>query len=381
MPQLYMPNPELMLAAAKAYQPTTSYLEGRKEFANIESQEQTNKLAALKLQQEPAAFQSQQQQESLANQLAALKVQQEPEAFQLQQQKEQMVNKAAQLALHSSQAGYTANRAADIVDLPAQYQEDAYQKLKPELKKLGIDTSNMDPSYTPRMQDYFKQMSQTAPQNADTRKLQGQVYLQKLKNLGSVQTAVAKAAGTPTPLSKSEATANSAYRTDVITNSGNANTIVQDMKNIQGALNKASTGYFGPAANLTKAEGQEMKKYLNQFVLDRFEGMKHIGRGGRYLMSIIKGSKPQDWMRRSAIQHIIDTTQAVSQRIRQKEQFTQFMWSHGIQDRGAIDSIWNKYMDKYQLVNTKTNIVNKQNVGKWAQFLQANPRLVKRYLR
>jgi hypothetical protein len=74
-------------------------------------------------------------------------------------------------------------------------------------------------------------------------------------------------------------------------------------------------------------------------------------------------------MKEGAIKRIVSGMAAISHRAIEKEKFTQYMWDHGITDRGKIDTIWSDYDSKYSLIDVKNNKVNNQNIGRWAEYL------------
>lgn len=355
-----LPQPDPVGSALDAYQKVSANVRANKATALAQ------KLGSLQAQKAKIALANQQKDETLT------------------QQTKQAALQASHLQIHSAIKTVHDTRLADIHELPENQKEAAYQHFKQEMTSLHGDTSKLPAHYNDEVAAEAKNAYNQSPlgtadrkfardtatqQLKDTDEFHKAMAVQALKNLGARQTAAAKPGPGQEQLAKSEAKANSAYKDSVITDSQAGQRILLDTDNISASLNKAAAGYTGSMTNYLGKAGQELKKNTSQLVLDKLQGMHNVSRGTRLLTKIIQRSKPADWMKRGAIQRIVGGLAAVSHRSLEKEKFTQYMWDHGINDRGKIDTMWMSYDGKYPLINVKDNTVNTQNVGRWGEFL------------
>lgn len=324
-----------------------------------------------------AAAETQKLQE-LQAQKAQFELKQAPTEAALKQQKERSANQAAQLQLHVARNTIHDTSLADLHQLPEDQKEAGWQNFKHTMASVGGDVSQLPAHYGPKVQAEAAIAFAKSSQAGEARKFQRDVALQQLKNMGAMQTALAKLKATPAPgeaqMQKSEAQANSKYKDTVITDATAARQIGFDTDNITASLHQAFAGYTGSLANWSSEGGQELKKHISQLVLDKLQGMHNVSRGTNLLTRIIKQSKPSDWMKRGAIERIVSGMAAVSHRSLERERFTQYMWDHGMTDRIKIDNMFNDYDRKYPLINVKNNTVNTQNVGRWAEYLMDKQR-------
>jgi len=293
----------------------------------------------------------------------------------LKQHQTQLANQTATLQLQNSKRTVHDTMLADIHQAPDDQKDAEYQKFRQKMATMHGDMSGLPLHYNQQVGNEASIAFGKTGQAGEQRKFARNVALEQMKEASALQVALAKVRAAPgegqKQLAKSEAIANSKYKDSVIGDAGMARNILVDTDNITASLNQASAGYTGSLTNWDSPAGQELKKHTAQLVLDKLQGMHNVSRGTNLLMTIIKRSKPSDWMKRGAIQRIVSGMAAISHRAVEKERFTQYMWDHGIMDRGKIDTIFSDYDAKYPLINVKTNTVNTQNVGRWAEYLQS----------
>ena len=285
-----------------------------------------------------------------------------------------LATQKAQLQIHSARRAIHDTRLADIHELPEGQKPAAWQNFRQEMGSLNGDVSKIPSEYGPEAAAESQTAYNQSPQGVGDRKYVRDVAMQQLKNAGAMQAAMAKIKAAPgegqKQLAKSEAIANSKYKDSVIGDAHAASQILNDTDNIKAALGQAATGYTGSLTNWDTPAGQELKKHISQLVLDKLQGMHNVSRGTRLITKIIQRSKPADWMKGEASNRIIAAMAAVAHRTIEKERYVIYMWKHGVQDRGRLDTEFGDYSQKYNLINVKSNTVNTHNVGRWAEYLQ-----------
>jgi hypothetical protein len=126
---------------------------------------------------------------------------------------------------------------------------------------------------------------------------------------------------------------------------------------------------------LTK-EGQQLNQMMAKFVIDRFNEMKHVGRGGNLMINLIQDSKMKGTINYDAFKKIVNTYRIMARRSMEKLNYLQYMGDKlKVRDRVKLDNIWNNYDIAHPLVSD-TGDPLPQNVKQWGGFLTKNPQML-----
>lgn len=268
-------------------------------------------------------------------------------------------------------------------------QQTAYPQLMGMFKSRNIPTDNFPSTLTP---EAFKQIrtgtALTANAGARNKRLQAQIIAATAATKrapasltgappGSPEFPPVGAAAVPSLASqnlstqpKSEQTANSQARTDAMKESLTARDMSINIDEMQATAAQFPTGLSAASwKQYMDTTGQVLKREFQAFILKRFEGMKHIGRGGTKLMNIIERSKPAMWNTPEAVKTMLNQIHMGNRYRIEKEQFTEKMWRDGITDRGVITSTWNKIGDAAPLVDKKSDKLLQNNLSAWDRLL------------
>lgn len=364
-------------AAAAGQTPFGAALAGVEHGAGVVQQ-------FMQKRQQMVGEQQQQQLRNLQIQQAGLQLKAEPQMIenQLRMQAHQL---AAQRLLQDKNVhGYVMSRLAELKGTPPDQLAQGWSGFRQHL----ID-SGASPEDIPKQYDQKAQTAIDRAHSLATQPFQQKLMLEEMKGKTAVETAIAKAqtkaqiqSGTQPEVYKkaydqNEAKKDSDYLDGVAGDVKAANKILVDTQQM-GGLGKAGSSQFGALKGNVMAltpSGQQLLQSTSKFVLDKFEGMTHIGQGSRTIMNTIINSKAKSTISYEAFKKIVAAYKAVSQRTIQKNGFVSYMKSIGITDRNRLETIWGQYEQTYKLFDDNGH-ANFQHVGQWSKFLDDNKHLI-----
>ena len=295
------------------------------------------------------------------------------------------------------------NELAVLADLPPQAQNTYYQRVRNESIGLGVDQADLPPTYTP----YVASLAQQAkahlgiggitgigkPTGATQRALlianlkQSGDHPELLATLQQQQAADLKRSqvlATPgeEAFAKETSKANAKYFSDVGEKSASAQQIYNDNKIIQGIGGQIpqELGVISGHVVRFSPKGIAYLKATNSLVVDKFNDMKHTGRGGLVFLKTLLASKPSALMPIETVRYITNGNMTVTGRQIQQNDFNSFLKDNGFVDQAKIRSMWAAYNRAYPMFNNKGD-PQLQNVGQWRAFLQNNPSVLPKKLR
>lgn len=364
-------------AAAAGQTPLGSALAGVEHGAGAVQQ-------FMQRRQQMASEAQQQHLRNLQIQQAGLQLQAEPQMIenQLRMQAHQLA--AQRLSQDQKVHGYVMSRLAELKGTPPDQLAQGWSGFRQHLIDSGAPPEDIPKQYDQKAQGAIDR-AYSATQIPFAQKL----ALEEVKGRVSVETAAAKAqtkaqiqAGAQPGVyekayQQNEAKKDSDYLDTASTNAANANTILNDTLQLEG-LGSQAASQFGAVRGGVMAltpKGQKIRAATSKLVIDLFDTMPHVGRGGSIFINTLIRAKPGEKMSYAAFKNIVAGYKVISQRGIEKNNFANYMKQLGITDRNRIESVWGKYNQTYKMFNDE-GIPQTQNMGQWAKFLADNPHLI-----
>jgi len=325
------------------------------------------------------ALASEQQQQ----QMRQLQLQAEPQMIE-NQLRSQAHSLAAQRLLQDKNIhGYVMSRLAELKGTPPDQLAQGWGNFRQHLIDSGAPPEDIPKQYNQNAQNAIDRAHALA-----TQPFQQKLMLEEMKGRTAVETAAAKAqikaqiqtGAQPDVEAKAfaqnEGKKNSDYFDTVNTTAANSNTVFDDTLQLEG-LGKEAAAQFGAVRGGTMAlsqKGQKVRAATSKLVIDLFNTMPHVGRGGSIFINTLLRAKPGEKMSYAAFKNIVAGYKVIAQRGIEKNNFATYLKQIGITDRNRIESVWGKYNQTYKMFNDE-GIAQTQNMGQWAKFLADNAHL------
>ena len=272
---------------------------------------------------------------------------------------------------------YAISRLAELKNVPDDQIKQNWGEFRKDLLDVGISPTDVPEKYGDNARSAIDHsariMSEPTQQKIQIEEAklfysaQAKMQEQQLADQGSAF----KSFG------QKEGEKNSDYFDTISNNSVSAQKIYNDTLQMQGLGGQIPKSFGVVSGNKMyfTPKGQQVMQSIAKFVLDKYEGMKHIGQGSKQIIDVIRDSKGKNTISYDAFKNIVASYRALSIRDVEKNSYANYLKNLGVVDRNKIQNIWNMYEQKYPIFDNLGH-ANMNNLRQWDTFLAMNNNLL-----